>query len=242
MDNRGPPQTSGITRRSILLGVPTTAAVAAAHFTGAEAQMSDHRLASWNDGAAKTAILNFVRATTDRSSKDFVPPEDRIAAFDQDGTLWDEHPVYTQAMFALARVQALAPQHPEWQSQEPFKAVLSNDQAALGRFSEGDWAEIIFLTHSGMSQAGFRDIAGEWLATAKHPRFQRLYTELVYQPMIEVLHLLRANRFKTYIVSGLGQYFMRIYTQRVYGIPSEQVLGSSVATKYQIENGIPQLM
>lgn len=150
--------------------------------------------------------------------------------------------MYIQAMFALDRVHALAAQHPEWQSREPFKAVLANDQAALGRFSEGDWAEIIFLTHSGMSQATFRDIAGQWLATAKHPRFQRLYTELVYQPMIEVLHFLRANGFKTYIVSGLGQYFMRIYTQPVYGIPSEQVLGSSVVTKYQIENGTPELM
>jgi hypothetical protein len=135
--------------------------------------MPDYPLASWNDGPAKAAILNFVRATTDRSSKDFVPPEDRIATFDQDGTLWVEHPLYTQAMFALDRVHALAPQHLEWQSQESFKVVLSNDQAALGRFSEGDWAQIIFVTHSGMTQAAFRDIAGRWLAIAKHPRFQR---------------------------------------------------------------------
>jgi haloacid dehalogenase-like hydrolase len=235
MDNREP-----ITRRSILLGAPTTAIAAA--LTGAEAQMPDHPLASWNDGPAKAAILNFGRAMTDPSSKEFVPPEDRIATFDQDGTLWVEHPLYTQAMFALDRVHALAPQHPEWQSQEPFKAVLSNDQAALGRFSEGDWAQIIFITHSGMTQAAFRDIAGRWLAIAKHPRFQRLYTELVYQPMIEVLHFLRVNGFKTYIVSGLGQYFMRIYTQRVYGIPSEQVLGSSVVTRYQVENGTPEII
>jgi phosphoglycolate phosphatase-like HAD superfamily hydrolase len=204
--------------------------------------MPDYPLASWDDGPAKAAILNFVRATTDRSSKDFVPPEDRIATFDQDGTLWVEHPLYTQAMFALDRVHALAPQYPEWQSQEPFKAVLSNDQTALGRFSEGNWAEIIFLTHSGMSQAAFREIAAQWIASAKHPRFHRLYTELVYQPMIEVLQLLHGNGFKTYIVSGFGQYFMRIYTQRVYGIPSEQVLGSSVVTKYQIANGTPELM
>jgi phosphoglycolate phosphatase-like HAD superfamily hydrolase len=242
VDNRDLAQTGGISRRSLLIGAPTTAAVAAVQFPEAEAQMPDHPLASWNDGPAKAAILNFVRATTDSSSKDFVAAEDRLVTFDQDGTLWVEHPLYTQAMFALDRVHALAPQHPGWQSREPFKAVLSNDQAALGHFSEGDWAQIIFETHTGMSQAAFREIAGQWLAMAKHPRFQRLYTELVYQPMIEVLQYLRANGFKTYIVSGLGQFFMRIYTQRVYGIPSEQVLGSSVVTKYQIENGKPELI
>jgi hypothetical protein len=217
-------------------------AAVATQLAEVEAQMPGDPLASWNDRPAKAAILNFVKAATDASSKNFVPPEDRIATFDQDGTLWVEHPLYTQAMFALDRVHALASQHPEWQSREPFRSVLSNDQAALGRFSEGDWAEIIFLTHSGMSQEAFRDIAGQWLATAKHPRFRRIYTELVYQPMIEVLRYLRDNGFRTYIVSGLGQYFMRIYAQRVYGVPSEQVLGSSVVTKYQIENGIPQLM
>jgi phosphoglycolate phosphatase-like HAD superfamily hydrolase len=234
-------QTNGVSRRSVLLGATTTATLAA-QFTGAKARMPDHPLESWNDGLAKAAILNFVRATTDSTSKDFVCPEDRIATFDQDGTLWVEHPLYTQAMFALDRVHALAPQHPDWQTREPFKAVLSNDEAAMGRFSEGDWAQIIFLTHTGMSQAAFSDIAGQWLATAKHPRFQRLYTELVYQPMIEILDYLRANGFKTYIVSGLGQFFMRIYAQHVYGIPSEQVLGSSVVAKYQMENGIPELM
>lgn len=230
----------GITRRSILLAATTTAA--AAPFVRTEAQMPDHPLASWNEGPAKAALLSFVSATTEPSNKNFVRPEDRVATFDQDGTLWVEHPLYTQAMFALDRLQALAPQHPEWQSQEPFKAVLSNDKAALAHFSEADWAEIIFLTHSGMNQAAFREIAGQWLATAKHPRFQRLYTDVVYQPMIEVLRYLRANGFKTYIVSGLGQYFMRIYTERVYGIPSEQVLGSSVITKYEIANGTPELM
>ncbi len=237
-------QTGGMSRRSILLGATTTAAVltAAAQLRGAEAQMSNQPLPSWNEGPAKEAILRFVHATTDPSSKDFVAAEDRIATFDQDGTLWVEHPLYTQAMFALDRVHALAPQHPEWRSREPFSAVLANDQAALGRFSEGDWAEVIFASHTGMSQAAFREIAGHWLATAKHPRFHRLYTELVYQPMIEVMHFLRRHGFKTYVVSGLGQFFMRIYTQRVYGIPSEQVLGSSVVTKYQIENGTPELM
>jgi hypothetical protein len=224
------------------MGAASTVAAEAAQFHSAEAEMSSDSLASWNEGPAKAAIVDFVRTTTDPSSKDFVPPEDRVATFDQDGTLWVEHPLYTQAMFALDRVHALAPQHPEWQSREPFQAVLSNDQAAIGKFSEADWAEIIFLTHSGMSQAAFRDIAEQWIATARHPRFGRLYTELVYQPMIEVLHYLRANNFKTFIVSGFGQYFMRIYTQRVYGIPPEQVLGSSVLTKYQIGNGTPELL
>jgi hypothetical protein len=242
VDNRELPRTDRIRRRSILLGATAIATAAATEFAAAEALMPAHPLASWSDGTAKATILNFVRATTEPSSRDFVAAEDRIATFDQDGTLWVEHPLYTQAMFALDRVHALAPQHPDWQSREPFKAVLSNDQAALGHFSEGDWAQIIFQTHTGMSQAVFREIAGHWLATAKHPRFHRLYTELVYQPMIELLHYLRTNGFKTYIVSGLGQFFMRIYTQRVYGIPPEQVLGSSVVTKYQIENGTPELM
>lgn len=242
MEKRELPEIGGISRRSILLGAAAIATATTVQFKATEAQMPDHPLASWNDGPAKAAILNFVRTSTDPSSRDFVRPEDRIATFDQDGTLWVEHPLYTQAMFALDRVHALAAQHPECRSREPFKTVLSNDQAALAHFGEGEWAEIIFLTHSGMNQAAFREIAGQWLAAAKHPRFQRLYTELVYQPMIEVLRHLRDNGFKTYIVSGLGQYFMRIYTQRVYGVPSEQVLGSSVVTKYQIENGTPELI
>lgn len=232
-----------MSRRSIMLGATTIAAAdLVPQHAGAEAQMSDHPLASWNEGPAKAAILNFVRAATDPSSKTFVAPEDRIATFDQDGTLWVEHPVYSQAKFALDRVHALAPQHPEWQSQEPLKAVLSNDRAAMAHLTEGDWAEIIFVTHSGMSQAAFLEIAGQWLATAKDSRFRRLYTDLVYQPMLEVMHHLRANGFKTYIVSGLGQNFMRIYAQRVYGIPTEQIVGSSLVTKYEIENGKPELM
>ena len=140
------------------------------------------------------------------------------------------------------RESALAPQHPEWQSNEPFKAVLSNDRSALGHFSERDWAEIIFVTHAGMSQAEFVAIAGQWLATAKHPRFKRLYTELVYQPMIEVLNYLRTNRFETFIVTGGGQDFVRAYGQRVYSIPTQKVIGSSIATKYEYKDGKPELM
>jgi phosphoserine phosphatase len=224
-------------RRSVLLGATTTIASASlVPYARAQGQTSDP-LASWRDGPAKQAILDFVRTTTDQ-----VPPEDRIATFDQDGTMWVEHPVYTQAMFALERLHALAPKHPEWKVREPFKAVLANDQAAIAKFSERDWAQIVFVTHAGMSQAEFQDIARQWLATTKHPRFNRLYTDLVYQPMREVMDYLRANSFKTYIVTGGGQDFVRAYAQQVYGVPPEQVVGSSVATKYEIKNGKPELM
>jgi phosphoglycolate phosphatase-like HAD superfamily hydrolase len=232
----------GIHRRSLLLGLTTAIAMSSLAKCAEVRAQTLTPLASWNEGPAKEEILDFVRATTDRSSKDFVAPEDRIATFDQDGTLWVEHPLYTQATFALDRVRTLAPQHPEWQSQERFKAVLSNDRAAIARLTEGEWAEIIFLTHAGMSQAAFEDIAKQWVGTAKHPRFQRLYTELVYQPMLEVMEYLRANAFQTYIVSGGGQDFMRVYSQGVYGIPPERVVGSSLVTKYEIENGEPELM
>lgn len=234
---------SGISRRGLLASVTALSSlpgllVAAA----ANAQATAGVLPSWNDGPAKQAIISFVRATTDPSSRNFVDPEDRIATFDQDGTLWVEHPLYTQAMFALDRVHMLAPQHPEWRNDEPFKAVLANDLPALAHFSERDWAEIIYVTHAGMSQEMFLRIAGQWLATAKHPRFKRRYTELVYQPMIEVLNYLRANQFETFIVTGGGQDFVRVYGQRVYGIPAQKVIGSSVATKYEIKNGKPELM
>jgi phosphoglycolate phosphatase-like HAD superfamily hydrolase len=236
-------QIGGISRRWALRAFAgTLTAVTLARHGEAQSAPSATPLASWSEGPAKQAVLNFVRATTDRASRDFVAPEDRIATFDQDGTLWVEHPLYTQAMFALERVHALAPQNPEWQNQEPFKAVLSNDMAAVAHFTEGDWAEIIFLTHSGMSQTVFAEIAGQWLATAKHPRFKRLYTELVYQPMIEVMDYLRVNGFKTYIVSGGGQDFMRVYSQRIYRIPPEQIVGSSLKTKYETKDGKPELL
>ena len=218
MDNLKSAKADGTSRRSMLLGATATAATATAtaaaagKFAVAQAQTPTTALASWSDGLAKQAVLDFVRATTDQSSKDFVPPEDRIATFNQDGTLWMEHPLYTQAMFALDRVHEMAPQHPEWKSHEPLKAVLANDLPALAHFSERDWAEIIFATHAGMSQAAFLEIAGQWLATAKHPRFKRLFTELIYQPMIEVLDYLRANQFETFIVTGGGQDFVRAYS------------------------------
>lgn len=202
----------------------------------------DDPLPSWNEGPAKQAIFEFVRATCDPASPKYVSPPDRIATFDQDGTLWVEHPLYTQAVFALDRVKELAPQHPEWNEEEPFKAIIANDIQAISKFGEHDWALIIAATHTGMSVDKFFQIVARWLASAKHPRFDQLYTKLVYQPMLEVMDFLRANAFKTYIVTGGGQDFVRVYAQSVYGIPPEQVIGSSTVTKYEYQNGIPSLM
>jgi phosphoglycolate phosphatase-like HAD superfamily hydrolase len=199
-------------------------------------------LPSWNEGPVKVAILSFVQKVTEKSGPEYVPPEDRIATFDQDGTLWVEHPLYTQAMFALDRVHELAPGHPEWKSKQPFKAVLQNDREAMAKLTEGDWAKILGVTHSGMTTAAFLKIVQEWLARAKHPRFQRPYTELVYQPMLEVMRYLRNNGFRVYIVTGGGQEFVRVYGERVYGVPPEQVVGSSVVTKYEYQNGQPVLI
>jgi hypothetical protein len=229
-------------RRSVLSVLSALGAMAAFTPVAATAQPSTEALASWNDGPAKRAILDFVHTTTDKAGPNYVPPEDRIATFDQDGTLWVEHPLYAQAFFALDRVHEMAPQHPEWQSHEPFKAVLANDLPALAHFLERDWAELIFVTHAGMSQAAFLDIATHWLATARHPRFHRLFTELVYQPMREVLEFLRANQFETFIVTGGGQDFVRTYSQRVYGIPTQKVIGSSLAMKYEFKNGKAELL
>jgi phosphoglycolate phosphatase-like HAD superfamily hydrolase len=199
-------------------------------------------LSSWNEGAAKQAIIAFVREVTNKSGTKYVAPQDRIAVFDQDGTLWVEHPLYTQAIFALARVHELAPQHPEWKERQPFKAVLANDREPMDKFSESDWELIVAATHSGMSIKDFQEIEKQWLAGAKDGRFHRPYTELVYQPMLEVMRFLRDNGFKTYIVTGGGQEFVRVYSQHVYGILPEQVIGSSFLTKYQYANGKPVLM
>jgi len=188
-------------------------------------------LASWNDGPTKRAILAFVRATTDRSSPQYVAADDRIAAFDNDGTLWVEHPLYTQAVFALDRVGALAAQHPEWKTSEPFKSVLARDEAAIAKFDEADWEKIVAATHSDMTVGQFNDIVATWLATATDRRFKRHYTELVYQPMLELLSYLRENGYKTYIVTGGGQDFVRAFAPRVYGVPTDQVVGTAGRTK-----------
>ena len=205
------------------------------------AQTTD-ALPSWNDGPAKQAIIKFVQATTTPGSPDFLPPAKRIATFDNDGTLWPSHPMYTQLAFALDRIKALAPQHPEWKSKQPFKAVLDNDLKALGAAGEKGMVELVMASHAGMSTAEFEAIVTDWLDKARHPRFKRRYTELAYQPMLEILAYLRANGFKTYIVSGGGIEFMRPMTEAVYGIPPEQVIGSSIETKYEIKHGKPVLM
>ena len=189
-------------------------------------------LASWQDGAAKQAIVDFVRTTTDRSSASYVPPEERIATFDQDGTLWVEHPVYTQVVYCLDRVPAVVAKKPELKEVEPFKTVLSGNREAIGRLSLHDLEKILFATLTGMTTDEFAAEAKAWLAAAKHPRWNRPYTELVYQPMLEVLQYLRANGYKTYIVTGGGQDFVRVYAEKVYGIPPEQVVGSVGGTEY----------
>jgi len=199
-------------------------------------------LASWNDGAAKKNIMAFVGKVTTQGSPDFVPPAERIATFDNDGTLWTEHPMYTQLAFALDRVKALAPKHPEWKTQQPFKAVLDNDLKALAAGGEKGLVELVMASHAGMSTAEFEAIVTDWLDKARHPRFKRRYTELTYQPMLELLAFLRANGFKTFIVSGGGVEFMRPMTEKVYGIPPEQVVGSTIQTKYEIKDGKPVLM
>jgi len=199
-------------------------------------------LPSWNEGPAREAIIAFARATTDQASPSYTRPEDRIATFDQDGTLWVEHPVYTQAMFALDRLRVLAPRHPEWKHKQPFKSVIAGDRQAIAKFGEADWAAIVGATHAGVTIEQFLDIANQWLETARDPRWKRPYTELVYKPMLEVLEYLRANGFQTYIVSGGGQEFIRAYAQRVYRVPPEQVIGSSIVTKYQLNGGKPMLM
>ncbi|WP_200330780.1 HAD family hydrolase [Thiocystis violacea] len=199
-------------------------------------------LASWADGPTKTAITAFVTAVTTENSPNFVPPPERIAVFDNDGTLWVEQPMYTQLAFIIDRVKALAPEHPEWKDEQPFKAVLAGDLEALQASGMDGVTKLLAATHANMTTEEFERIAGDWIASARHPRFERLYTQVVYQPMLELLDYLRANGFKTFIVSGGGSDFMRPWTERVYGIPPEQVVGSQIAMRYEVQNGTPVLM
>jgi phosphoglycolate phosphatase-like HAD superfamily hydrolase len=203
---------------------------------------SQDPLPSWNDGSTKRAIVEFVHAVTDKNGKDYVEPAERIAVFDNDGTLWVEYPMYTQALFAFDRVKALAPQHPEWKTKQPFKGVLEGDMKAVGASGMKGLMEIVMATHSGMTAAEFEKTVTDWLATHKQPKFKRLYTESVYQPQLELLAYLRANGFKTFIVSGGGIAFMRPISEKTYGIPPEQVVGSSVVTKFQVKDGEPVLV
>jgi hypothetical protein len=199
-------------------------------------------LPSWNDGAARQSIVAFVAKVTREGSAGYVPPAERIAVFDNDGTLWSEQPAYVQLAFALDRVKALAPQHPEWQAQEPFASLLRGDVASALAGGEKAIAEIIMATHAGTTSEEFATIVKDWLATARHPVTGRPYTGMVYQPMLELLDYLRANGFKSFIVSGGGIEFMRPWTERVYGIPPEQVVGSSIRTKYELRDGQPVLV
>ena len=199
-------------------------------------------LPSWNDRKAKQSIVNFVTKVTKAGSPDFVPAPQRIATFDNDGTLWAEQPVYFQLLFAIDRVKALAPQHPEWQTQEPFASLLKGDLKGVMAGGEKALLEIVMATHAGMTTEEFEKTVKDWLATARHPKTGKLYTEMVYQPMLEVLTYLRANGFKTFIVSGGGIEFMRPWTEKVYGVPPEQVVGSSIKTKWETRSGKPALV
>ena len=221
-----------ITRRALLCTTALLPTPALLRITSALAQDAGSQLASWNDGPAKQAIIDFVRATTDQTSSRFVPPDERIATFDQDGTLWVEHPMYTQVVYCLERVPALVAQKPELKERVPFKTVLSGDREEIAKLSLRDLEEILFATLSGMPVDVFHAEVKKWIETAKHPRWKRLYTDLTYQPMIELMQYLRANRYRTYIVTGGGQDFVRVYSQRVYGIPPEQVVGTAEGTKY----------
>ena len=226
-------------KRTVIYALALVFASIYANF--AIAQTADP-LPSWHDGKTKQAIVTFVKKVTMSDSSDFVPPAERIATFDNDGTLWTEHPMYTQLAFALDRIKALAPQHPEWKTTQPFKAVLDDDLEALASAGEKGLVELAMTSHAGMSTTDFEMIVADWLAKAHHPRFKRPYTELTYQPMLELLAYLRANDFKIYIVSGGGVEFMRPMTEKVYGIPPEQVVGSTIKTQYEVQDGKPVLM
>ncbi len=207
-----------------------------------QSSMKTDPLPAWNEGPSKSSILGFVQAVTTEGGAEFVPPLNRIAVFDNDGTLWSEKPFYFQLTFALDRVKALAAQHPEWQEQQPFKAVLENDIDGLLAGGLKAIIDILVATHGGNTSGEFAQIVLDWIASARHPRTGRLYTEMVYQPMLELLDYLRANGFRTYIVSGGGIEFMRAWVEDVYGIPPEQVIGSSIETRFEMREGGPVLV
>lgn len=198
-------------------------------------------LPSWNDGATRDSLIRFVDRVTQKDSPDYVAPAERIAVFDNDGTLWSEKPVYFQLLFAFDRVRAMAKDHPEWKNEQPFKAVLENDHQALLASGKKGLMKIVGVTHAGMSTDEFAEIVSEWLKTARHPTTGRRYTEMVYQPMLELLDYLREHEFKTFIVSGGGIEFLRVWSDKVYGIPPEQVVGSSIKTKYTVKDGKPTI-
>ena len=209
---------------------------------GSTVAAASNPLPSWNDGPAKQAIFDFVKTTTDRNNPGFVPPEDRIATFDQDGTTWVSHPIYTQVLFTFDRVAALAGEHPEWKTKQPFRAILTGDKEAMAKFTLEDIEILVMATHTGMTTEAFQSIVKNWMATAEHPRFHQPYARMVYQPMLEVMRYLRDNGYRTYIVTGGGQAFVRSYAQDVYGVPPEQVIGSALTTRYESKDGHSLLM
>jgi phosphoglycolate phosphatase-like HAD superfamily hydrolase len=199
-------------------------------------------LPSWNEGKAKNAIIDFVNKTTQKGSADYIPLSDRIACFDNDGTLWSEQPLYFQFFFAIDRIKAMAPQHPEWKTKEPFKSILEGNLKAALAGGEHSIVEIVMATHSGMSTTEFDKIVADWIATAKHPSTGLRFVDMVYQPMLELLNYLRANGYKTFIVSGGGIDFLRVWAEKVYNIPPYQVIGSSAKVKYEGNNDNPALV
>ena len=239
-----------LTRRNLLAGLACWLALVAMSPSQAEAPATETTaptqaadpLPSWNEGPTKKAIVDFVEGVTKEGGPNFVPAADRIATFDNDGTLWVEQPIYTQFAYAIAEVKAQADKHPEWKTQEPFKSVLAGDMKAVAAMGEKGMVEIVAATHSGITTADFDKSVRDWLATAQHPRFKVLYTDLVYQPMLELLAYLRANKFKTFIVSGGGVEFMRAFTNKSYGIPPWQVIGSAGVTNYQMWDASPVLI
>ena len=199
-------------------------------------------LPSWNEGDVKSNIIGFVETVTNSSGSDFVPVEDRIAVFDNDGTLWSEKPVYFQLLFAIDRIKALALDHPEWETQQPFQSILEGNMEEFASQGMHAVMELVMASHAGMSTDEFEEIVEYWIATARHPRFDKPYNELVYQPMLELLEYLRANDFKTFIVSGGGIDFMRPWAEEAYGIPRDQIVGSSIKTEFVVEEGVPMIM
>ncbi|MND65968.1 haloacid dehalogenase-like hydrolase [compost metagenome] len=199
-------------------------------------------LPSWNEGVIKQSIIDFVKAVTTEGSADFVPIPERIATFDNDGTLWSEQPLYFQFLFAVDQVKVLAPKHPEWKTKEPFKSVLAGNMKGALAGGEKSLLAIMMATHAGMTTDVFNASVKEWIESAQHPKFKKLYTECVFQPMLEVLTYLRANGFKTFIVSGGDIDFMRVWAERVYGIPPEQIVGTKMKLKYQVVDGVPSLL
>ena len=223
-------------RRRVLLSLAALALSACAQMTP-----TGDPLPSWKDGAAKDAVVQFVRNTTVAGAPQFVPPAERIATFDQDGTLWVEQPLYAQVMFALDRVKDIVRARPALANEEPFKTVLSGDRAAMAKLTEEDLVKIVGASQAGLTIEAFRDVVKSWAATAKHPKYQRPYTELVYAPMLEVMRYLRANGYRTYIVTGGGQEFVRAFAESVYGVPPEQVIGTMLKVDYAVLDGVPTM-